>query len=159
MDAFVRRLAALTVLWSLCELLVPEGSQRRLVRMTVSALVMITLLASAGELFSGGADAEWALPAMSDAEPNGASYAEAALGALANQAESAIVRVAERAGYDASAAVYLRRDGALDHIRLTLARREGAAQLVDTGELKGRLAALFETEEANIHLTDGESDE
>ena len=50
MDAFVRQLAVLSVLWSLSELLLPEGRQQKMARMTVSVLVMTALLSGMGKL-------------------------------------------------------------------------------------------------------------
>ena len=44
MDAFVRQLTVLSVLWSLSELLLPEGRLQKMARMTVSVLVMAALI-------------------------------------------------------------------------------------------------------------------
>ncbi len=48
MDAFVRQLAVLSVLWSLSELLLPEGRLKKMARMTVSVLVMAALVSGLG---------------------------------------------------------------------------------------------------------------
>lgn len=155
MDAFVRKLAALSILWSLCELLLPEGGQRRLVRMTLSALVMITLLSSLSGLLTGEADMVPALDALSYAEPDSEAYAATALRSLANQVEGAVERFAARAGYDASAAVYLRRDGALEYVELALSSRDGMAPLISRREVAERLSEMLETDVGNIRFTDG----
>ena len=105
MDAFVRQLAVLSVLWSLSELLLPEGRLQKMARMTVSVLVMAALVSGLGSLMD--IQLESALPAAADASAGGDSYARAALSAAANQAEGYCVRLARRAGYEARAAVYL----------------------------------------------------
>ena len=52
MDAFVRQLAVLSVLWSLSELLLPEGRLQKMARMTVSVLVMAALISGLGNLMN-----------------------------------------------------------------------------------------------------------
>ena len=61
MDAFVRQLAVLSVLWSLSELLLPEGRLQKMARMTVSVLVMAALVSGLGSLMD--IQLESALPA------------------------------------------------------------------------------------------------
>lgn len=122
MDAFVRQLAVLSVLWSLSELLLPEGRLQKMARMTVSVLVMAALVSGLGSLMD--IQVESALPAAADAAAAGESYARAALSAAANQAETYCVQLARRAGYEARAAVYLTLEGAVDHIDLSLAAGE-----------------------------------
>ncbi len=122
MDAFVRQLAVLSVLWSLSELLLPEGRLQKMARMTVSVLVMAALISGLGNLMN--IQVESALPAVSDAAAVGESYARAAVSAAANQAETYCVQLARRAGYEARAAVYLTLEGAVDHIDLSLAAGE-----------------------------------
>ncbi len=159
MNALVRKLAALSVLWSMCELLMPEGRQRAAVRMTVSVIVMITLLSSSIELMSVGMSETSAAPAISAVMPEEREYAAAALRSLANQAKAVAERFSERAGYDCTAAVYLRLDGSLDHMTLDLKRKERTAPLISENEAVQRLAALFEIDEASIRLTDGAIEE
>lgn len=77
MDAFVRQLAVLSVLWSLSELLLPEGRLQKMARMTVSVLVMAALISGLGNLMN--LQVESALPAVSDAAAVGESYVRAAV--------------------------------------------------------------------------------
>ena len=136
MDAFVRQLAVLSVLWSLSELLLPEGRLQKMARMTVSVLVMAALVSGLGSLMD--IQLESALPAAADASAGGDSYARAALSAEANQAEGYCVRLARRAGYEARAAVYLTMEGAVDHIDLWL--MPGEAPLLDAEEIARTIA-------------------
>ena len=132
MDAFVRQLAVLSVLWSLSELLLPEGRLQKMARMTVSVLVMAALVSGLGSLMDIQLDS--ALPAAADASAGGDSYARAALSAAANQAEGDCVRL----GYEARAAVYLTMEGAVDHIDLWLT--PGEAPLLDAEEVARTIA-------------------
>ena len=136
MDAFVRQLAVLSVLWSLSELLLPEGRLQKMARMTVSVLVMAALVSGLGSLMD--IQLESALPAAADASAGGDSYARAALSEAANQAEGYCVRLARRAGYEARAAVYLTMEGAVDHIDLWLT--PGEAPLLDAEEVARTIA-------------------
>ena len=136
MDAFVRQLAVLSVLWSLSELLLPEGRLQKMARMTVSVLVMAALVSGLGSLMD--IQLESALLAAADASAGGASSARAALSAAANQAEGYCVRLARRAGYEARAAVYLTMEGAVDHIDLWL--MPGEAPLLDAEEVARTIA-------------------
>ncbi len=136
MDAFVRQLAVLSVLWSLSELLLPEGRLQKMARMTVSVLVMAALISGLGNLMN--IQVESALPVVSDAAAVGESYARAAVSAAANQAEGYCVRLARRAGYEARAAVYLTMEGAVDHIDLWL--MPGEAPLLDAEEVARTIA-------------------
>ena len=136
MDAFVRQLAVLSVLWSLSELLLPDGRLQKMARMTVSVLVMAALVSGLGSLMD--IQLESALPAAADASAGGDSYARAALSAAANQAEGYCVRLARRAGYEARAAVYLTMEGAVDHIDLWLT--PGEAPLLDAEEVARTIA-------------------
>lgn len=122
MNAFVRQLAVLSVLWSLCELLLPEGRQQKMVRMTVSVLVMVALLSAVSRMLKTDLQTE-GIPALSSSVQQTAeeSYLRTALQTAANQMESLCIRLANRAGYDASAAVYLRLNGSVEQITLRLA--------------------------------------
>lgn len=151
MNAFVRQLAVLSVLWSLCELLLPAGRQQHMVRVTVSVLVMTALLGTAGRLLAGGAE----LPAWSvQVEQTGtASYQRAALSAAANQLENWCVRMAQRAGYQAQAAVWLRENGALEKIRLIL--DSPSAPLMQPQPLCDAIAQALGTQRERIQLSEG----
>lgn len=118
MNAFVRQLAVLSVLWSFCELLLPDGKQQKMVRMTVSVLVMAALISAVSGLLGSGGTLTVETPAFSQVGVE--SYERLALRSLANQAEGFCARLAGKAGYRASAAVYVSPDGSLDHAELCL---------------------------------------
>ena len=149
MDAFVRQLTVLSVLWSLSELLLPEGRLQKMARMTVSVLVMAALISGLGNLMN--LQVESALPAVSDAAAVGESYVRAA----ANQAETYCVQLARRAGYEARAAVYLTLEGAVDHIDLSLAA--GEAPLLDEEELARTIAGQLAISPELVHLKGNEA--
>lgn len=138
MGAFVRQLAVLSVLWSLCELLLPDGKQQKLVRMAVSLLVMAALIGGVEKMLHAQAPH---MPAFADKAwvVQEQSYADAALRAAANSMENLCVHTARRAGYDARAAVYLTREGAVERIELRLSPRE-APPLMDAQALCAALA-------------------
>ena len=136
MDAFVRQLAVLSVLWSLSELLLPEGRLQKMARMTVSVLVMAALVSGLGSLMD--IQLESALPAAADASAGGDSYARAALSGAANPAVGYCVRRARRGGFEGRAAVYLTMEGAVDHIDLWLT--PGEAPLLDAEEVARTIA-------------------
>lgn len=123
MNAFVRQLAALSVLWALCELLLPEGRGHQAVRLTVSVLVMTALLSGMGKLVQSRLPAITALASQAQTAAS-QSYAETALRAAANQVQGYCVRAAGRAGYQAGVTAYLRQDGAIDHIAIVLQPNE-----------------------------------
>ena len=81
MNAFVRQLAVLSVLWSVCELLLPEGRQQQMVRAAVGVLVMTALLGTMGRILSGSME----IPAWSAqiAETGTYRYRQTALTAMA----------------------------------------------------------------------------
>ncbi len=121
MNTFVRQLAVLSVLWSLCELLLPDGRLQRMVRMTVSVLVMVALLSAVGGALQTGLNTQ-GVPTLASAarQATEESYLRTALQATANQMEGLCVRLANRAGYAANAAVYLRQSGSVERIELQL---------------------------------------
>ncbi len=136
MNGFVRKLAVLSVLWALCELILPDGKQQPMVRMTVSVLVMTALLGSVGQLFQAQPEAS-AFSAQVVQKAEG-SYRQTALRAAANQVQSFCVRQASRAGYEARAAVWMGANGAVERIRLTLPRTQTA--LVSPEQLRELVA-------------------
>lgn len=158
-NALVRQLSALSVLWALCELLLPDGRQLKLARLTVSALVMASLVSGLGGLLQKPVELNWSAPALAAYEPDEAEYARAALVSMANQAEGLCERVASRAGYDAAAAVYLRRDGSLSHVELRLWQSGESPPLMTQAEVVSTLATLLQAEESAIHLMDGAMNE
>lgn len=148
MNGFVRRMAVLSVLWSTCELLLPEGRNQQMARMTVGVLIMTSLLSGLNE---------WAgqtvrLPAWSEQvmAAGEESYQRTALAAYANQIENYCVRQAKKAGYTASAAVWLMNDGTLERIEMKVTA-DGAA-LLSAEELASHLALQLETDEEHIRL-------
>lgn len=152
MNAFVRQMAALSVLWALCELLLPEGRAQQAVRLTAGVLVMTALLMSAGWLM------EQRLPAMTALAPQvqqatSASYGETALRSAANQVKADCQRLAQRAGYQAEAKVFLTMDGAVEQIQLSLIPTETPPLMTETA-LKEMLAQRYQT---RITLTGGKS--
>lgn len=155
MNAFVRQLAVLGVLWPLCELLLPEGRQQKLVRMAVSLLVMVALIGGLQNLLSL---APHSLPVLTDAAvSSGAeSYARTALQAAANNAEAFCVRLCERAGYSARAAVYLTAQGAVEHIDLWLKARN-AAPLVAAQTLRSAVAQQLSLPVETVRLKQTEA--
>ncbi len=146
MNGFVRRMAVLSVLWALCELLLPDGKQQPMARMTVSVLVMSALLSSLGQLLNERV--ETAAFTHSIIQPAQSGYHQMALRASANQVESYCVRQARKAGYDAQAAVWIRMDGTLEKIRLTLGGQ--ATALLPPEELAGHLADQLAIDEEII---------
>ncbi len=156
MNAFVRQLAVLSVLWSLCELLLPDGRQQRMARMTVSVLVMAALISAVSGLLGTQAHLG-GLPAMAQTvgEAAGESYARIALTSAANQLEGLCVRLAERAGYQARAAVYLREDGPVELIRLWLTPDETRVPLLDGEALRQAIAEHVGVDPVVIALMDG----
>ncbi|MEG0047765.1 MAG: stage III sporulation protein AF [Clostridia bacterium] len=163
MNAFVRQLAVLSMLWSFCELLLPDGKQQKMVRMTVSVLVMAALLTALHGLIQTGTAALPTLAAETQTVST-LSYAQHALTALANNAESFCVRLAKKAGYAATAAVYLRENGALDHVELCLNAPQGSAPppLLTREEVAEVIAEQLKANLSEVWLkapTDGAMDE
>lgn len=120
MNAFVRQLAVLSVLWALCELLLPGGKQRPLVRMTISVLVITALLSTAGQWLSSLTAPASPTLAQQAVQTGADSYRRTALTAAANQVKGYCERLARRAGYEASATVFLTTEGALERVELTV---------------------------------------
>jgi len=124
LNGFVRQLATLAALWVLCELLVCNHRQQQMVRLAVSVLVMVAMIASLGKLLGSVEQMEWPVfaPAERIQEVNG--YQRIVLASMANQTEQICIRTARKAGYEARCAVYLQLDGSVDCIRLRLSRGE-----------------------------------
>jgi len=150
MNAFVRKLAVLSVLWSVVELLLPDGKQQPMIRMTMGVLVMTALIAQAGQ-WLGTVDGmpAWSVQAVQTTET---AYRQTALRSLANQIEEYCVRQAQRAGYRARAGVWLRQDGSIERISLSLEKEETA--LMQEQELCSHLARQLQTPLECIHLED-----
>lgn len=157
MNAFVRQLAVLSVLWALCEMILPGGKQQQMVRMTVSVLVMTALLSTASSLLKPPYGKVSAALAQQAAAVSQADYRRTALTAWANQAENYCMRLSQRAGYEARAAVYLTPQGAIDHITLQL--KGGEQALMPIAELQQTLAAQLCIRVEQIAITASETED
>ena len=154
MDGFLRRLAALGVLTTLCELLLPEGGTRRVARLTVGLLTTAMLLGAflsvrSAVLGGGAASPEAAVVASAEAfvRADGERYRDAALQARANQASDACGRLLAAAGYRGDAVVTVDADGAIVSVEL---RAEAEAPLLSPDELSQRVAEAFALERAQV---------
>lgn len=148
MSALIRQIAVLSIMWAMCELLLPAGRQRHMVRMTVSVLVMTALLSTAGEVLqSGGPDSPaLAQQAVQAAENN---YLETALRAAANQAAGYCERLARRSGYQAQANVFLNREGGVERIELYLEEKNA---LLSRQEVARRIAQQLQIDQSCIRF-------
>lgn len=151
MNGLIRKLAVLAVLWSVCELLMPEGKQQHMVRAAVSVLVLTALLSAAGTWLRGD---QAVLPVASQQgwQASQDQYRRTALTAFANQAKSWCEAFCRRAGYEAQAVVSLRMDGSLDGVTLTLMPQ---TPLMDAQQLADRLAQELNTERERVHIAEG----
>lgn len=150
MNALIRQIAVLSVLWALCELILPDGKYQQMVRMTASLLVMTALLSTVSGWLGNAPPAQTVMSVKVQQEAE-ETYQRTALTAMANQIERYCVQMAQRAGYQASAAVWLTMNGALDHASLVLDEPETA--LVSPGELLSLLAEQLGVEEERIRLS------
>ncbi len=150
MNALIRQIAVLSALWTVCELLLPDGRHQHMVRMTASLLVMAALLTTvAGWLGNVPQTSTVMTVAVQQASED--AYHRTVLRAAANQLEGWCRRTAERAGYQASTVVYLTMDGALDHVQMALRPR---GQAVMTAErLACTLAERLGVQREQIRLS------
>lgn len=140
MNAFVRQLAVLSVLWSFCELLLPEGKQQRMVRLTVSVLVMTALLSALNGLLGSVQALEWpSQPVLAQGEGS-LQARRTALQAAANQARAFCLRQAAKAGYEAECEISLRMDGTLERAVLRLCPKAESPPLMTAEDLIALLA-------------------
>ena len=137
MNAFVRQLATLAALWALCELLLPRRQQ--MVRLAVSLMVMAALVVSLGQFLGQVQQSDWPVFAAARSDQTITGYQRIALTSLANQLETACLRMARKAGYDAHVAVYLRQDGGVERITLAL-HRGGTPPLMAEADLAAAMA-------------------
>ena len=145
MNAFVRRLAVISVLWAAVEMLVPEGRQQPALRMTMGILMMTAVLSQAGQWFG----AEMDMPAWSLREVR-ADYRQTALKAAANQVEGYCVLQAEKAGYCAEGGVWIGQDGSIEHISLRI--RADGSPLIPPERLREHLAQQLQIPPDRIRL-------
>ncbi len=149
MNQTVRQVAALSVLWAMCELLIPNEKYRQAVRLTAGLLVMSVLLSSAGKFLGSETIAQ---PAVARSETvTQRAYLCTALSAAANQVSSYCEHMAQRAGYQAETCVFLAMDGAVERIEITL-RKDGNA-LLSPEELCHTLAKQMDIDAQRILLT------
>lgn len=149
MNALIRQIVVLSVLWAVCEMLLPNGSQQHFVRMTVSVLVMTALLSTAGELLRTEPKISPVL-AQQAVQTSADSYRTAVLRSAANQAASYCRRLAERAGYEAQVSAFLTQDGQLERIDLELTER---APLLSDQKLAQTIAEQFKIHPDKIRLS------
>lgn len=149
MGTFVRQLAVLSVLWAVCELLLPDGRQQQMVRMTVSVLVMAALLSTAGELLQVRPQYS---PALAQQLTAGAEnhYRKTALRAMANQAAAYCERFFSRAGCSVEASVFLHLDGTLERIEIECLADEG---LISAKEAAGLLVRQLDIDAECLRLS------
>ena len=150
MSAFVRQVAALSVLWSLCELLMPSGGQQRMTRLAVSQLVMTALVAALGDWLGGAGMPE--LPSMPvlAAGTDHDGLTRVAVQSAANQTWRYCAGVAKRAGYRAAGQALLRADGSLEQIVMVVSEPEDGAPLLSPEELQSRLTKALEAEPGRV---------
>ena len=150
MNGLVRQIAVLSMLWAVCELLLPDGKQHQMVRMAASLLIMIALLTTVRGWLGQPADAQ---PVMTlrVQQASEETYRRSALTAAANQLESWCVNLAWRAGYQAKAAVWLTMEGETQRISLVL--QPSSAALLEPEALRQTLAQQLGVDESCILLS------
>lgn len=147
MNALIRQVVVLAVLWAVCELLLPMGHLQQMVRMTVSALVLTALLSTAGQVLNSHSPA---LPLAQQASAMSSSvYRQTALRSAANQIADCCKRLAARAGYEADVTVWLTETGAMDAVELTLTED---APLMNADALMDAMASQLEIGREQIRL-------
>ena len=132
LNGFVRQLATLAVLWALCELLKCNQRQQQMVRLAVSLMVMVALIASLGKVLGTVKQTEWPVFSPAEEVQTARGYQRIALTSLANQVEQYCLRMARNAGYEAQCAVFLQRDGSVKEIRLHLSPEEAPPVMEET---------------------------
>lgn len=132
MNGFVRQLAALAALWALCELLQCNHRQQQMVRLAVSLMIMVALIASLGKLLGTVKQTEWPVFSPSEQAQTTSGYQRIALTSLANQVEQYCLRTARKAGYEAQCAVFLHMDGSVKEIQLHLSPENTPPVMAET---------------------------
>ena len=150
MNAFIRQMAVLSVLWAFCEMLLPEGRQRRAVRLTVSLMMAASLLSSLNALLPTAAEPSWETFAFFQQGGGNEPARRLALRSAAREAEAFLVRLAGRAGYDAQGKVWLDMDGALFQAEVMLSPRESQSLLLTADQLRQKIAQTLQVEESRI---------
>jgi len=154
MGAFMRQLAVLAVLWAACELLLPDGRQQQLVRMTVSVLVMTALLSTAGDLLAIRPQGRPALAQQALGASEG-QYHQTVIRAAANQTAAYCRRFFARAGYETEAGAFFHPDGSLERIEITVWQTNALISPEETARLlAGQLG--METERIQLSITGAE---
>lgn len=152
MNGFVVRLVVLSVMWAVCEMLLPEGKTRQAVQFVVSLLVMLSLLAFMDETLKAQIPPaeEKAIFAEGPESCAGRIY----LRSRANLLRDYVVALSKRAGYEAEATVYLTMDGAPERIELTLWTRDGQPPLMNGTELGQSIRTALQLEEKVLQITE-----
>ena len=153
LNAFIRRMAVLSVLWAFCEMLLPEGRQRRAVRLTVSLMMAAALLSSVTALLPASAERVQESFALFRQAEGSAAADRLALQAAAREAEAFLVRLAEKAGYDAQGSVWLCTNGALYQAEVRVSPNKGQTLLLSTGQLRQKIAQALQVEEDRITVS------
>lgn len=153
MNAFVRRTAVLSVIWAVCEMLLPEGRTQKMVRMTAGLLVMSAVLGSVGTMLGQ----KVVLPAWSQetVQAGEENYRRIVLKSMANQTAAYCKRFAEQAGYSAEAAVWLQQSGKLEKVELTI--RTEKKPLITEKELLLGLSRMLNVPQELIRLIAAEA--
>ena len=150
MNAFLRRLAAMGVLTTLCDMLLPEGGTRRAVQLTVGVMTTALLLSaflSVGQQLMGAQRSSDAVASVAAASVETSVYRQTALQALTNQTADYCERVARSVGYVCTASVTLDESGACTAVRLCLTK---ASPMISENELLERLARALSMERSQI---------
>ena len=147
MNEFLRKLAALGVLTSLCELLAPEGGMRRIARLTIGLMttaLLLSALLSLKQGLMGGASPSVETAMFTSFEAASAQdeerYRQVSLQARANQVKVVCEQLLRAAGYQGTATVLVAQDGGISSIQLDATAE---APLVSADELSARIADTF----------------
>ena len=137
MNGLVRRVAVLSVLWGMCEMLLPGDKYQPIIRATAGLLVVAALLSSAAEWLGMPVYAQQTATQMLQQNTQ-AAYLRTALEAAAGQLENYCERIAQRAGYRAQATAYLTMKGETEKIELKVGT--GESVLTDEHQLREALS-------------------
>lgn len=152
MNGFVVRLVVLSVMWAVCEMLLPEGKTRQAVRFVVSLLVMLSLMAFMGEALKAETFAPEDTMVFTAGQDSCAGRIY--LRSRANQTRDYVAALCRRAGYEADVTVYLTMDGATERIELTLWTRDGQEPLMNGTELGQSIREALLLEERALRITE-----
>lgn len=153
MNALIRQVVVLAVLWAVCELLLPTGNLQQMVRMTVSALVLTALISTAAQALHSFSPMP---PLMQQATvATSATYQQTVLRSAANQLANYCRRLASSGGYEADVMVWLTEEGGIDSIELSLMESQ---PLIKPNALAEIIAAQLDISRQQIHLAENGMD-